>query len=174
MGPDFMLIYKTLQCVSALNFSEHILKNYGSMSHLKLQKLLYYCQAYHLAEFDVPLLKEEFQAWVHGPVCIEVYHSMKDQSPIYSDLRHDEKFDPDPFIRNVLTEKQLELIDDVVSELKEWKDSELENATHKEWPWREARKDLPNHERCTNVISLETMRDYYKKELGNRGKASEA
>jgi uncharacterized phage-associated protein len=38
------------------------------ISNLKLQKLLYYSQAWHLAIFDRRLFPERFQAWVHGPV----------------------------------------------------------------------------------------------------------
>ena len=55
----------------------YVLKNYGPMSHLKLQKLLFYCQAYHLAYFKEPLFDEDFEAWVHGPVCRIIYDSLK-------------------------------------------------------------------------------------------------
>ena len=38
------------------------------LTNLKLQKLMYYSQAWHLALRDIPLFNEDFQAWVHGPV----------------------------------------------------------------------------------------------------------
>jgi uncharacterized phage-associated protein len=60
---------KNLGKVNAQILADYILQKYGSMSHLKLQKLLYYCESYHLAYFDDILIPEEFEAWVHGPVC---------------------------------------------------------------------------------------------------------
>jgi len=40
----------------------------GSLiSNLKLQKPVYYADAWHLANCDKPLIQEDFQAWVHGP-----------------------------------------------------------------------------------------------------------
>lgn len=34
----------------------------------KLHKLLYYCQAHHLAAFDEPLFSDSISAWNMGPV----------------------------------------------------------------------------------------------------------
>lgn len=42
-------------------------------SRLKLLKLLYYVQGYHLAMFNTPLFREKIQAWTHGPVVSEVW-----------------------------------------------------------------------------------------------------
>ena len=39
-----------------------------SMTHLKLQKLCYYAQAWYLTIYGQRLFNEEFQAWLHGPV----------------------------------------------------------------------------------------------------------
>ena len=38
------------------------------ISNLKLQKLLYYAQGFHLAIFNKPLFNEPIEAWAHGPV----------------------------------------------------------------------------------------------------------
>ena len=40
---------------------------------MKLQKLVYYCQAWSLAWDDVPLFDEDFPAWANGPVCPELF-----------------------------------------------------------------------------------------------------
>ncbi len=47
------------------------------ISNLKLQKLLYYEQGYHLAYFGTPLFKEEIEAWQYGPVVPNVYENYK-------------------------------------------------------------------------------------------------
>ena len=36
------------------------------MTNLKLQKLLYYMQGFHLAVFDTPLFDEDIEAWQYG------------------------------------------------------------------------------------------------------------
>jgi uncharacterized phage-associated protein len=40
---------------------------------MKLQKLCYYCQAWHLAKSGQPLFKEDFARWDYGPVCRELF-----------------------------------------------------------------------------------------------------
>ena len=44
-----------------------------SMTNLRLQKLLFYAQAWHLALTNRPLFEEDFEAWVHGPVIPSFY-----------------------------------------------------------------------------------------------------
>lgn len=48
-----------------------------SMTHLKLQKICYYAQAWSLIFDGEPLFHEEFQAWAHGPVCPELWKRFK-------------------------------------------------------------------------------------------------
>lgn len=43
------------------------------VSNLKLQKLLYYAQAWHLGLYGEPLFPEKFQAWMSGPVIPELF-----------------------------------------------------------------------------------------------------
>ena len=152
---------------TAETVANYILKHYGPMSHLKLQKLLFYTQAYHLAYFDKPLFAEDFQAWIHGPVCREVYDSQKGNSLLYGDIGFNtatEK-DPDGEIAQVLSSSQKELLVDVLGELSQWTGLELEASTHKEEPWISARKGFTPADRCENVISKESMRAFYKSEL---------
>ena len=46
---------------------------YEGISHLKLQKLLYYAQGISLAMYEKPIFKEKIEAWQHGPVVRDVY-----------------------------------------------------------------------------------------------------
>ena len=55
-----------------------------SMSPKKLQKLVYYAYAWTLAilnedelNIDYTLFDEPLQAWVHGPVCPDLYYDHK-------------------------------------------------------------------------------------------------
>lgn len=48
-----------------------------SFSNLKIQKLVYYSQGFHLGLYNSPLFEQEIQAWNHGPVINPLYHSLK-------------------------------------------------------------------------------------------------
>lgn len=50
---------------------------YEGITHLKLQKLLYYADGIYLALNDSPLFQEHILAWKHGPVVREVYNKYK-------------------------------------------------------------------------------------------------
>ena len=156
---------KNLGKVNAQILADYILQKFGSMSHLKLQKLLYYCESYHLAYFDDILIPEEFEAWVHGPVCREVYDNLKDSSVLYVDLGFAGTYNPEEELNNMLSSDQSQLIIDILKELSTWTGLELENATHSELPWCEARQGLGPADRCEKRISKETMKSFYKAEL---------
>lgn len=144
----------------------YILKFHGPLSHLKLQKLLFYCQAYHLASFKTELFEEDFEAWVHGPVCRNVYDIIKGKSILYSDVEYSEyDFDSDIVLKDVISSEQYNLLNDVLKPLSLWTGSELETATHNEAPWLIARGDKKPNENCSAIISKEEMLKFYSNEL---------
>jgi uncharacterized phage-associated protein len=59
--------------VSVISVAKYILHQQGEMSAMKLQKLCYYSQAWHMAWEDKALFDEDFQAWANGPVCRPLY-----------------------------------------------------------------------------------------------------
>jgi uncharacterized phage-associated protein len=153
----------------AITLANYILKHFGPMSHLKLQKLLYYCEAYHLACFEESLIGEDFEAWVHGPVCRPVYNSLKDSSILYSDVGFDAENDTDPDIEigNDLNSSQKELIAAILEDLSTWTAFELETSTHSELPWIEARGGIGPSKPCSNKISKSTMLEFYRAEIND-------
>lgn len=53
-------------------------KKIDDMSPMKIQKLLYYAQAWYLKLHDKkPLIDEYFSRWKYGPVIPSLYHSLK-------------------------------------------------------------------------------------------------
>jgi uncharacterized phage-associated protein len=59
------------------DIADYILQKQGSMSAMKLQKLVYYAQAWSLAWTDTPLFNEDIQAWAKGPVVPALYYKHK-------------------------------------------------------------------------------------------------
>lgn len=47
------------------------------ITHLKVQKLLYYTQGWSMAFFNKPFIDESIQAWRYGPVVVSVYSALK-------------------------------------------------------------------------------------------------
>lgn len=47
------------------------------LTHLKVQKLLYFAQGWYLAYLDDPLFNDSIQAWKFGPVVENVYKHLK-------------------------------------------------------------------------------------------------
>jgi uncharacterized phage-associated protein len=98
------------------------------ISHMKLQKLIYYCQGFHLALYGAPLFPEEIQAWTHGPVCPRLYHALKlyGASPIAAII------DPDKLN---LSDREKRLISMIYDSYGQYSASRLRQMTHKEGPW---------------------------------------
>ena len=63
-------------------FLSNVDEEAGDMvSNLKLQKLVYYAQRFHLAIFGKPLFNEEIEAWAHGGLVVpDLYHRYKEHS----------------------------------------------------------------------------------------------
>lgn len=153
----------------------HIITDYINskgmrVSPKKLQKLVYYVEAWHLAYFKKSLINEDFEAWVHGPVVPELYRDLKQFG--YNDIKIiDDELDAakERIIKiageNNLTDDQVELIYSVLNRYGSLNSFELEMLTHNEHPWIEARKGFPPHERCKNVISKDKMKEFYSSQL---------
>ena len=49
-----------------------------ALSNLSLQKVMFFCHAWHLVDTGQPLIKAEFEAWQHGPVLQYIYRQFKE------------------------------------------------------------------------------------------------
>jgi len=133
------------------------------LSLLKLQKLLYYCQAWHLAFDNGVLFSGKFQAWVHGPVNRHIYDRFKDSKYLYSsvslqDIRPSFSYDN-------LNDEEKAHIDAVLDVYAPFTGDQLEAMAHEESPWISARCGIPLHERCEREIDERLMKEYYKARL---------
>ncbi len=123
------------------------------ITNLKLQKLLYYAQAWYLAVYDGPLFNDHLEAWVHGPVQPEQYHRFKEHR---WNAISDEPDCPE-FPDQIKT--HLDEIMDVYGDLTA---HHLERLVHQESPWINARRGLPPDAPSNETISWDDMNSFYR------------
>lgn len=129
----------------------------STITPLKLQKILYYAQGYHLAIFDEELFSEDFQAWAHGPANPEIYDEYKEYG--YSAIDFPKGEVP------TLDDGLIDFLYSIWNTFGIFDGKYLEKLTHTEKPWIEARGDCKEGESCSNVISKETMKTFFKEKL---------
>lgn len=117
------------------------------MTNLKLQKLLYYMQGFHLAVFDTPLFDEDIEAWQYGPVVPLVYHKYKDNGAGAITSENE------PISLNNDEER---LFNQVYKIYGDFSAVGLMNLTHAERPWKETPVGVGN------VISHDLMKEFFK------------
>ena len=137
---------------SVHDIAAYILDKRGSMSTWKLQKLVYYAQAWHLVWDEEPLFKARIEAWANGPVVPELYRRHRGQFSI------SQWEDGDPKALDPGEQATVDLVLDSYGHLT---GRQLSVLTHAEGPWQEARKGLDPTDRSARPISLESMHDFY-------------
>jgi len=130
----------------------YILGERGSMTTWKLQKLVYYSQAWSLVWDDKPLFQARIEAWANGPVVPVLYSHHRGAYQISHWPNGS---------RSGLTTKERETVDAVVNfygpKTSQW----LSDLTHLEAPWINARKGLAPGERGNVEITPAAMLEYY-------------
>jgi uncharacterized phage-associated protein len=137
---------------SAHDVAKYILARRGEMSTWKLEKLVYYSQAWHLVWHDAPLYRERIEAWANGPVVPALYDLHRGKFNVKTWKKGD--------VKN-LDKRDEATIGRVLKAYGALSGQRLSMLTHSEQPWREARAGLAPTERSTNQISLESMAYYY-------------
>ncbi|MCK5416206.1 DUF4065 domain-containing protein [Candidatus Parcubacteria bacterium] len=129
-----------------------------NLTNKKLQKLLYYSQAWSLVLRDKQLFKEDFQAWVHGPAIPEVYKEYKNfgSSVIDVDIAED-----DTDLKK-LTLDDKKLLDEIWKIYGKYDVSYLELLTHSERPWQKARNGCMPYDASMVIIEKSEMKEYYE------------
>lgn len=122
------------------------------LTNLKLQKLLYYEQGFHLAVFDTPLFEDEIEAWMYGPVVPSVYEQYKafQSTPLTI---------PDRNSLITLSNEEEELFNQVYESLIEFSGYGLIMKTHNETPWA----TTPHGK--GSVISKDKIKEYFKTKI---------
>lgn len=124
-----------------------------TISTLKLQKLIYYAQAWSLVFRNKPLFYQDVEAWFNGPAVRDVWNEYKDYH--YRDIPPPDGVDVE------FDEEETEVLEEVWSAYGELSARHLQELTQSETPWLNARQGLEPAQKSTNLISYEDMKSYY-------------
>ena len=124
-----------------------------SMTHKKLQKLCFYAKAWYLALYGTELIKEPFEAWVHGAVQPELYQKYRVYGFGYIPQVTDTRKIPEEF---------LSFAREIFNSYGQLDGDELEKLNHSEPPWKKARGTLKPWQGSRNIISNKDMEEYYR------------
>jgi uncharacterized phage-associated protein len=130
----------------------YILQHCGKMTTMKLQKLVYYSQAWSLVWDEKPLFADRIEAWANGPVVPALYEIHRGQFEV-SDWP---KGSPD-----ALAPAERETIDAVCNDYGSKTSQWLSDLTHMEEPWRQAREGVAPGERSNREITPAALSEYY-------------
>ena len=116
------------------------------VTNLKLQKILYFAQAYYLAKLGKPLFADKIEAWEYGPVVPDVYKKFK-------------SYGSDPIIseedKSSISEEDKENLKTVWSTFGGYSASRLVDISHAHTPWKEANIS------SDKTISHKSLKEYY-------------
>lgn len=136
------------------NVARYILERKGGhMSTMKLQKLVYYTQAWSLVWDEKPLFDSRIEAWANGPIIPDLYDQHRGLFTA--------TIDTFPEDSEKLTEDEKETIDVVLGAYGHLNGQQLSDLSHSERPWREARKGVEDGASSTNEVSKEVMQEFY-------------
>jgi uncharacterized phage-associated protein len=138
--------------IRVFDVAAYILEKMDTLTTMKLQKLIYYSQAWSLVWDEKPLFEENIEAWANGPVVRELFDYHRGMYEI-SEMP----------IGNprLLDQNQQETVDAVLEYYGHRSVQWLIDLSHMEDPWIHARKGLPPLERGNRVIPLDAMAHYY-------------
>ena len=124
-----------------------------TISPLKLQKLVYYAQAWSLVFRGQPLFFQDIEAWVSGPIVRDVWDEYKAYK--YTDIPTPDDFD------EAFEADELDVLEDVWNAYGELSAKHLAELTQSETPWLNARQGLEPAETSTKIISRDDMKSCY-------------
>lgn len=146
------------------DFARYILAKSGSISNMKLQKLMFYTESVFMAVTNKSLFHEDYEAWKHGPVLPSVYHEFKKYSMLRTNIPYTRESNDDELD---LSLEYVELIDKVISVFGKQSDDELRNNSHREEPYITARRGLPEGANSNAVMEKTQLKKFYRAKLSS-------
>lgn len=143
--------------VPALQLAQYVVwradKIGNRITHLQLQKILYYIQGYHLSVFGVPLFDDIISAWPYGPVVDVVYKKYF----IFGAIKLTQEYEPILPIRD----EQKKLINAIIDDKSSLTGIMLVSASCSEKPWKNLEQQAKEHRRPE--ITIESIREFFSR-----------
>lgn len=137
---------------SVFDVAAYIVNKLGTISTMKLQKLVYYAQAWSLVWDEQPLFQEKIEAWANGPVVRDLFYFHRGQFSISSIPIGN------PYLLN---DVQKETVDAVLEFYGNKSAQWLIDLSHQEEPWQEARRGISPNAASHRIIRLDSIAEYY-------------
>lgn len=137
--------------------SEYIITIGKEITPLSLQKILYYAQGFYKAFFGKFLFEDDCQAWVHGPVYVNIYEKYKEFKSANISI------DTDYEVEDIIVDEKREILDVIIKYFGYYNGKALEKMSHYETPWINARKGLLPTENSNNIINKKDIKEYFEK-----------
>jgi uncharacterized phage-associated protein len=132
-----------------------LLSRTGAVTTMKLQKLVYYSQAWHLVFHSTPLFENPIEAWPQGPVTRTLYEKHRKRYKV-ADWPSGNPAQ--------LTESEKKTVEWVLSKYSGFSAEALSRMTHMEAPWRIARALLGDDEKSSEPIATENILHFYARQ----------
>jgi uncharacterized phage-associated protein len=129
-----------------------LVERLGGMTAMKLEKLVYYCQCWHLTTYGAPLFNEPIEAWRQGPVVPALYRRHRGRRVVTAWPDGD---------TSALDDDARASIEWVAENYGEFSAVQLSRMTHNELPWRAARGGVPDGAPSSAEVSHELIQAYY-------------
>lgn len=131
----------------------------NEITNLKLQKLVYYAQAWFVTlNNGNPLFDDPIEAWVLGPAIKSLFNTYR-------------KYGSEP-IKLSISDTDIHLSGDIIAFLDQvfnvygqFKASELVQMTHSEDPWIKARASSDILKPSNVIITIKSMHEYYSSKI---------
>ncbi|MEK5108234.1 type II toxin-antitoxin system antitoxin SocA domain-containing protein [Cytobacillus sp. FSL K6-0129] len=161
-----MTVYRALDVADYI--VHYCIETGKNISHLKLQKILYFLEAHYLVN-DSTLFTDDISKWRLGPVVESVYHEYKEFGsnnikyiPNRISIDDTGKVSVSSFNVDIIDEHDKNVINTIVDKYSSIGPFILVNATHEHTPWKEDEPNINNGVKGLYYNKTE-LRDFFIK-----------
>ena len=144
--------------ISYLMHARSLRGHVAGFTHMKLQKLLYYAQGYHLGALSAPFFPESIEAWEHGPVVREVWYEFNKYGS--DDITDEIIATLNIAVEGTPNEYQLAWLRWVYDSYGGFTASQLRDMTHNETPWKSTYVEGKGV-----IIPLKILQSHFRKRI---------
>lgn len=139
-----------------LDVARYIARKNPMYTDKQIQKITYYAYCWYIVKnnkdinnINERLVAQHPEAWIHGPVFYDLYEEMTYNRQMFYD-----------YVEN-LEESTKKFLDKIIRVYGKYTGNQLEDMTHNELPWKEARNGLRPDERSREPLNDKTIYMYY-------------